>query len=101
MTASPNDKDGGAAFPRPASEGHHAEDGESRRGYGEQEGMSLRDYFAAKALIQFGEPEAMRHWMSQGGNDYDKAYALIAEDCYRMADAMLSARNQSNETKSQ
>lgn len=43
-------------------------------------GMSLRDYFAAKAL-----PRVM-----QDG----KHFSEIAEDAYDMADAMLKARKQ-------
>ncbi len=58
----------------------------------QRDGMSLRDWFAGQALVQFGEPEAMRFWMSAGTNDYAKAYALIADDCYLMADAMINAR---------
>ena len=45
-------------------------------------GMTLRDYFAAKALLTVG-------WSAQ-------PYALllhVAHDCYAMADAMLKARD--------
>jgi hypothetical protein len=82
-------KDGGPAFP------NHAE-WESRAHHGATEtihynGMSLRDYFASKAMqgILTGvsvdgfalEPEAP----IQAGP--------IARDAYRMADAMLKARD--------
>lgn len=53
-------------------------------------GMSLRDYFAAKAL-----PEAIRHHLdvratqiSPGNFDFD----LVAVTAYKQADAMLKAR---------
>jgi hypothetical protein len=52
------------------------------QGYSEhQEGMDLRDYFAAKALnglINYS-PEPEEH-------------KLIAELCYQLADAMMKAR---------
>ncbi|HHO0144995.1 TPA: hypothetical protein ACRR3W_002506 [Providencia stuartii] len=68
------DKTGGAAFPVPATELH-----------GTDTGMTLRDYFAAKAMqpmiAYFGE---------QAFSDY--SMNEIAEEAYRMADAMLKAR---------
>ena len=47
----------------------------------EQRGMTLRDYFAAKAL---------QGLMATTLTTSDTA--LIAKDCYAMADAMLKAR---------
>jgi len=44
-------------------------------------GMTLRDYFAAKAMQKIGFTV----------RPYDNTYE-IAKDCYRMADAMLKAR---------
>lgn len=63
-----NTNTGGPAFPVPAS------------AFNDMEGMTLRDYFAAKAMQGF---------ISRGGNysaefDADRAYAF--------ADAMLKAR---------
>lgn len=50
----------------------------------EQEGMSLRDYFAAKAMAELIASFA-------GG---DSTYAeKTAEHCYRFADAMLAERS--------
>ena len=46
-------------------------------------GMTLRDYFAAKALEQHG-------FLTRPYDTTDEA----AKDCYRMADAMLRAREQ-------
>lgn len=64
--------DGGPAFP-------HHEDGFS----GTSSGMTLRDYFAACELKK-----------SKGThiNDERGAYDNLAKHCYRMADAMLAAR---------
>ncbi len=44
-------------------------------------GMTLRDYFAGQALIQW------RHTMDEASS-----YLQCAEWCYEMADAMLKAR---------
>ena len=63
---------GGPAFPR-----DHAADGHN--------GMSLRDYFAAKELVRIEHAQC-------GVNDVAGAYDRIATHCYRMADAMLKAR---------
>ena len=69
----------------------------------EYDGMTLRDYFAAKAL-----PICYQYWMgdyyhpdcpdaedrnSEGRDDFDEGNKnLIAEDAYKIADAMLRAR---------
>jgi hypothetical protein len=66
-------------------------------------GMTLRDYFAAKAL-----PISYKFWMNddyhpdcsdaemraeEDRDDFDRGMKdLIAEDAYEMADAMLKAR---------
>ena len=64
-------KDGGTAFPLPASE---------YGGNGPEWGMSLRDYFAAKAMpVILADPRNL-------------GYVEAAECSYDMADAMLSAR---------
>lgn len=68
---------GGQAFPRPAGDYNG-----SRHGNGAQEGMTLRDYFAAKAL--------------QGlcaGLEYGDDVDAVPELCYMMADAMIAERN--------
>jgi hypothetical protein len=61
--------DGGPAFPTPAGIQHN-------------DGMTLRDYFAAAALKgqahRFAHPHEHRE--------------LLAQDCYDIADAMLKAR---------
>jgi hypothetical protein len=58
--------DGGPAFPLQIVENY-------------QEGMSLRDYFAAKA---------MQTWMTE----YQASDESVAEWAYRTADAMLAER---------
>ena len=50
-----------------------------------QRGMTLRDYFAAEAMLaQVGNPLKL---------DNDEAQRLIAEQAYRMADVMLAERD--------
>ena len=50
-------------------------------GMGPQEGMTLRDYFAAKAMNK-----AIDLWPGQN-------FTMVAGFCYDIADAMLKARN--------
>lgn len=76
------DKDtGGPAFPRPYS--HSGFDDADRA----QIGMTLRDYFAAKAMQALIVGPCMRddHFDDEV-NDY------VAERAYSIADAMLAAR---------
>jgi hypothetical protein len=75
---------GGPAFARPASPAHE---------YGfhkHQEGMTLRDYFAAKAmqarLTRPADPLPAPQWFGPGHEVED------ARACYALADAMLKAR---------
>lgn len=63
--------DGGPAFPR--DHAHHGHNG-----------MSLRDYFAAKVLPTIYDD-------SLGGPDWRD---VIANEAYQLADAMLNAREQ-------
>lgn len=59
-------KTGGSAFPK---------------NYGiPNEGMTLRDYFAAKAMLGLDVTR------------YAGGYTLLAENAYKMADAMLAER---------
>lgn len=78
MTQATNDNTGGLAFPSHGSMGEVA-----------QEGMTLRDYFAAKAM-----QAVMTDWMQSFDvfQDADTA-ECIARDCYIVADAMLKARD--------
>lgn len=72
--------DGGPAFPLSIT-------GDSMV---EQYGMTLRDYFAAKAigLAYFAEKS------SPTGSDGEPTYSGIAMRAYLLADAMLKARGQ-------
>jgi hypothetical protein len=73
-------EDGGPAFPVPGATKVRSD------GYFDpQSGMSLRDYFAAKALAGIPQPLCSLH-------DVEAAYMRTATHCYRMADAMLKAR---------
>jgi hypothetical protein len=47
------------------------------------QGMTLRDYFAAKA---------MHHWLSLPIDDYQRQ--KLGAEAYKVADAMLKAREQ-------
>jgi hypothetical protein len=69
-------KDGGPAFPRPASEAYPK--------YGQQDGMTLRDWFAGQALAGI-----LINYTTQkfGVKDSD-----VAQHAYIFADAMLAER---------
>ena len=52
--------------------------------------MTLRDYFAAKAMHA-----VITDWLNTGDIFQDEEIAeVIARDCYIVADAMLKAREQ-------
>ena len=67
-----SDTTGGPAFP-------------SKREHTTKEGMTLRDYFAAKAM------QGLLACPIQPQSDED----MYARDAYKVADAMLKARGQS------
>jgi hypothetical protein len=69
---------GGPAFPLPS---HTRKWDETKKEYVQDEGMTLRDYFAAKAMqCYWNDPEVVG------------TQAQAAEWAYEMADAMLKAR---------
>ena len=70
-----NNNTGGAAFP------HHIEHPNGHWPVITHAGMTLRDYFAAKAM------EGLLSGELKNTNT-----GVIAHDCYAMADAMLKAR---------
>lgn len=74
---------GGAAFPSPGVVLKSKFDGDPYQ-QGAYEGMSLRDYFAAKAMQA----------LNSGATPHDVKTSLdyVAEASYQMADAMLKAR---------
>lgn len=75
---------GGQAFPRQQWE----YDGQNNVLQYQEEGMTLRDYFAAKAMQGWlaGYPAGIEH-PARSEDDF-----IIAELSYLMADAMLKAR---------
>jgi hypothetical protein len=79
-------KDGGPAFP---CEQHETPDGRWNQTF--ESGMALRDYFAAKAL-----PATLQDYhagLRNGEYGCDPDWAMgVAVDAYRLADAMLRAR---------
>ena len=71
-----NTNTGGPAFPHRAYSGLP------------EPGMTLRDYFAAKAM-----PTVIADWLKTGDIHPDpEIVEVIARDCYAVADAMLKAR---------
>ena len=76
--------DGGPAFPRPVSMSTYWD---HPREIPEQEGMTLRDYFAAAALTG---------WLSDG---HVNTPSVDAARAYEYADAMLKAREATNDHK--
>jgi hypothetical protein len=69
-------RDGGPAFPRAASTDEH---GQPCNVYQDQQGMSLRDWFAGQAMV--------------GLTAYNsKAAYYHAKEAYEIADAMIAQR---------
>ena len=89
MSENKTPTDGGAAFPRPFSEDTYLEDTD----YEAQQGMSLRDYFAGKAMqVILQNYDIATSFADEEVNDPEGMPTLIAIDAYVMADAMLKAR---------
>lgn len=77
-------RDGGPAFPvETYGDGRGLQTGPSS---GWETGMSLRDYFAAKALLGILSGPASREGVQM------KEWFDIPEQAYKLADAMLQAR---------
>jgi len=79
---------GGQAFPRQQWD----YDGQNNVLQYQEDGMTLRDYFAAKAMAA-----VVRRWdgYSFGGGPESPLYKELAIDAYNIADAMLKAREAS------
>lgn len=86
---------GGPAFP---SEGVAGYDSEGCRlnpfaGHGweiePQQGMTLRDYFAAKAMAAI-----MERYEAPAGKSPIEAYSALARSSYQIADAMIKERTE-------
>jgi hypothetical protein len=73
--------DGGPAFPVGSG------------GWRDPTGMSLRDYFAAKAM-RLSFEKAIHNWKQDGVDDLTVDSDYIAEKAYLLADAMLAARKE-------
>jgi hypothetical protein len=67
------------AFPRPASEAHQ------HGMHAPQEGMTLRDYFAAKA---------MQAIIGREDNRFTTTLEFVGGKAYQYADAMMKARTE-------
>jgi hypothetical protein len=80
-------KDGGPAFPMPASE-------HSQGGHFEQYGMSLRDYFAGQALA--GLTACSFTYCGGEKITTENATRVTSRRAYEYADAMLAAREKDN-----
>jgi hypothetical protein len=78
--------DGGNAFPN-TTVTFLQSDGEDM--VTAQGGMSLRDYFAAKAMQGMAASE---YWSENFQPDNDTYQMVVAETAYQVADAMLKAR---------
>jgi hypothetical protein len=77
-----NNDDGGPAFPQMSTAW---DDDKHEYVLSENlDGMSLRDYFAAKAMQVVHQ---------DGGRYGPEGLAMVATQCYALADAMLKARN--------
>lgn len=78
---------GGAAFPSP---GVVIDERSYQRHQGAYEGMSLRHYFAAKALlVSMSDLSSKRHEQGRQVDEHDREY--VARRCYEWADAMIKA----------
>ncbi len=79
-------KDGGPAFPAHVPEGERLPDGYPLSSAYTQEGMTLRDYFAAKAMAAIALELINNH---DGDENVPRSIAMSS---YEIADAMLEAR---------
>jgi hypothetical protein len=78
-------KDGGSAFPRPLSVSHGSVT-DHQYSACEQDGMSLRDYFAAKAM------QGLLHDTAHFDAKAELVVRAVADLAYDYADAMLKVR---------
>lgn len=79
-----SERDGGYAFPQTLTE---------RTGFVGCEGMTLRDYFAAQALIACMSNDRWVKGLDDRTAEHKLAFSeTLAETVYRYADAMLNER---------
>ena len=74
----------GLIMNQPAFPQHDAVANELHRNYGKDRGMTLRDYFAAKAMTGLLTAEIVGEYSNEH----------VAEISYRIADAMMKAREE-------
>lgn len=77
------------AFPRPYSEGPHQP---SLVDEDAQEGMTLRDYFAAKAMQALMTNDRVSQEFNEMYQEGKDMMAAMAKGAYNIADAMLKER---------
>lgn len=82
--------DGGPAFPH-ATEGEYS-DPQTCTHWRPYLGMTLRDYFAGQAMMAQDMTGLMSEAFEAG--EQHLFSSTFAQACYKMADAMLEARNQ-------
>ncbi len=80
---------GGPAFPGP-----YANKDGSIEALFKQQGMTLRDYFAAKAMSIALQQHTQTCGAITDWHDIGGSLSCVAGDAYRLADAMLKARGQ-------
>jgi hypothetical protein len=87
-------EDGGPAFPRAA--GHNGiKNFEEHHESSEQDGMTLRDYFAAKAMAApWSDALSALLGSNESGIADEECLAFFSANCYALADAMLKARDE-------
>lgn len=78
---------GGPAFPTHVPEAPLMADGQPSEPAFTQPGMTLRDWFAGRAM----QASYLLHM--DGTRNVDKTAAALASEAYAVADAMLAARN--------
>lgn len=86
-------KDGGPAFPRPLGTNSPTSLANNPAWSTAQDGMSLRDYLAAKAMAVIAADyiDASRN-PEKSGSDGAVSFKGIAQEAYSLADAMLAER---------
>lgn len=94
MTETTKLNDGGPAFPAPARFDTEADSWDCDPHF---TGMTLRDYFAARAMPM--AVERLRHNYTIDMDDWywtDDDFDAVADHSYRLADAMLRARQENS-----
>jgi len=90
---SENKSDECPAFPRPSLEKDH-EFGDYYLDYGDHKGMTLRDYFAAKAMSGFlSDMRTLGTIIEQGDLKSMSPAESVSKTAYAIADAMLKERD--------